>query len=135
MASVFVSKKKMMPIVYHVFEFCVYLTICHYVLWLAVVAINYFADATNPGSLHGYKTPGSILYQNFADKALYSPVALFYTEMAIVLALMYVVIVVRPTSYSTKNRYKGDSDRGMESKRGRGAPRYDRARASGDRHK
>lgn len=134
-ALIVVNKKRMLPILYHILEFLAYLTVCHYLLAGAVAAINYFADATNLGTVHGYTTPWRILEQNFADKALYSPIGLYYAEILLVVVLLYLVIIVRPTNYSGRNRFKGDSERGMKPQRGRGQPRYDRTRANAHRNK
>ena len=130
-----VNQKKMMPFVYHSVECVVYFLAFHYLFWLGVSVANWYANETNPTEGFGFKTPGGLLSQNFADKALYTPVSLFYFEVAMAVLILYLVIVIRPTSYSGKNKYKGDSERGMEPRKGRGAPRYDRTRAKAHRNK
>lgn len=126
-------KKTLMPIVYHCIELVVYFLACHYIIWMGTSLCNWYANETNPSEGYDFKTPAGLISQNFADKTLYNPTSLFYFEVIIAVALMYLVVVVRPTSYSGKNKYKGDSDRGMDQRKGRGAPRYDRTKARAGR--
>jgi hypothetical protein len=69
------------------------------------------------------------LYDHFWDKTQYSPEWLFYVELLIAAALLYVVIVIRPTRLSRgKNKYKGTVSKGQEKRAA-----YNRARAAAQR--
>lgn len=139
-----VYQKKAMPIIFHTAEYLVYLTAMHYVLYVMVVVAAWYQESTRmeaagTGASTIYSTPRNVISENFFDKALYTPTWLFYFELVMIFVLLYVVVVVRPTSYSGANSYQGDKNRGMAQPEGNrvagGKGRYDRSRAAGNRNK
>lgn len=138
-----IYQKKAMPAVFHSIEYCVYVLLGHYVIWLMVSVADWYReqtimDAAEVGRSGTYTTPADLLTLNFIDRSLYSPTWLYYFELVMMFVLLYVVVVVRPTTYTASNSYKGDKDRGMltpEERKKRGGGRYDRGRAKSQRQK
>ncbi|MFP6581600.1 MAG: hypothetical protein VCD00_03475 [Candidatus Hydrogenedentota bacterium] len=138
-----IYQKKAMPVVFHSVEYCVYVLLGHYVLWLMVSVADWYKEQTAMDAAEAvrsatFTTPANLLTENFIERSLYSPTWLYYFELVMMFVLLYVVVVVRPTTYSASNSYKGDKDRGMltaEERKKRGGGRYDRGRASSQRDK
>jgi hypothetical protein len=134
-----IFQKSVAPLIFHTAEYILYVTLSHYILYAMVQTAAWYKDAAG-GVIKTddvYTTPMNPLTENFFDKSLYNPTGLFYFELLMVFGFLYLVVVVRPTSYSGSNTYKGDSERGMTAaeKRNQRAGRYNRNRAKTSKSK
>lgn len=133
-----IYQKKSAPFIFHSIEYILYLTLAHYMIYAVVQVIAWYKSQTpdtNDLSALPFNTPNNPLTQNFLDKSLYNPGGLLYFEVIVALFLVYVVVVLRPATYSVANTYKGDKERGMskDAKSPQGRSRYNRSKASGQR--
>lgn len=143
----YLLQQKAMAFLFHTIEYIVYVTLMHYMLYAMVQVAAWYKQSTAMTVVEEgeqadapFNTPAGIISQNFFDSSLYNPAWLFYFEGIMCLALLYLVVVVRPTSYSGANSFKGDKDRGMKpqpggARRAAGRGRYDRSRAQTGRGK
>lgn len=126
-----IYQTKVAPVIFHTIEYFLYLTLAHYMIYAMVQVVAWYKSQTpdiNDAGATPFNTPRGIISQNFLDKSLYNPTGLLYFELGVAFFLLYIVVVVRPTTYSTANKHKGNKDRGMPGERGGG--RYDRSKAS-----
>lgn len=134
-----VYQKQSAPILFHTVEYILYFTVAHYLIYAAVQVIAWYKSQTpdiNDIGAAPFNTPNNIVMQSLFDKANYNPTGLMYFELVVALVLLYIVVVVRPTAYSTGNSYKGDKERGMSAADSRAAKqraRYDRDKAAKQR--
>ena len=135
-----IYQKKSAPIIFHSIEYMLYIVLAHYIIYAVVQVIAWYnsqaPDLENLGAL-SYDSPNNPLTQNFFDKSLYNPGGLLYFEMIVALTLLYIVVVVRPTSYSVTNTYKGGKERGTDTdgKSPRTKGRYNRSKATTERNR
>lgn len=141
---IYLLQKKATAFMFHTVEYIVYVTLAHYLLYAMVQVAAWYKESTamseEDSNAIPFNTPAGILSENFFDKSLYNPTWLFYLEGIIALGLLYLVVVIRPTSYGGTNKFKGDSERGLKpqpggARRAAGRGRYDRSKASGDKSK
>jgi len=124
-------QKYTLPVIYHTVEYVLYCTIVHVFFGGLMRIFSWFRGETKfknyDGSIDsafaGYSTP---LNLHFWDKSQYTPVGLFYTEVAFALIILYVVIFLRPTSFRKKNWVISTK----KEKVGEAKPRYDRTKTS-----
>lgn len=135
--AAYIMQQKAMAFLFHTTEFVVYTALMHYMLYAMVQVAAWYKQSTQMTGEDSneipYNTPSGIISQNFFDRSLYNPTGLFYFEIILTLIILYIVVVVRPTSYGGQNTYKGDKNRGMQPQPGgarRSQGRYDRNRAS-----
>lgn len=134
----FIYQKQAAPILFHMIEYLLYLSVAHTIIYAGVQVVAWYKLQTpdiNGETSIPFNTPINPLAENFFDKTLYSPTGLIYFEALVALGLLYIVVIVRPTAYSASNKYKGNKERGMPSKSspsGRRS-RYDRNKANDQR--
>ena len=133
-----VFQKKAAPVIFHTIEYVLYVIIAHYFIHATVKVIAWYKSQTpdvNDITAAPYTSPRNPVTENFFDKELYNPTGLLYFEALVAVAILYIVIVVRPTSYSASNKYKGDKERGMAPKNAaeKRKARYNRGKATSNR--
>ncbi len=132
----YLYKKKVAPVLFHVFEFFIYMAIVHYVTFFIVKIIAWYKGQTaDPGYTTPFTAPWNPLTDSFLDLEVYHPDGILYFELIMSIVVVYIVVVVRPTTYSTQNTYKGDKERGMGDGTPKGRARYDRGKATAKRGK
>jgi hypothetical protein len=135
----FMYQSKSAPILFHSIEYCLYMSVAHTLIYAVVQIVAWYKSQTpdiNGLSPIPYNTPINPISQNFFDKTMYNPIGLLYFETLVALGLLYIVVIVRPTSYTSTNKYKGNKERGMSEKDGasRSKSRYNRSKAAGHRN-
>lgn len=145
--AIYFMQQKAAAFVFHTIEYFVYVLLMHYMLYAMVQVAAWYKQSTamtvvEEGAERAmpFNTPAGIISENFFNRALYNPTWLFYFEAIMCVALLYLVVVVRPTAYGGSNNFKGDKERGMKPqpggvRRAAGRGRYDRTRAQSGRSK
>lgn len=97
------------PVLFHSLETAIYLTVFHVGFHYLINVFSWFRDQTEMDALGntGQKPPLVSPLQEFWIRDAYNPSWLFWFEVVVVLAILYVVVVVRPVRMRKKNAYKG----------------------------
>ncbi|MCH7959548.1 MAG: hypothetical protein IID08_05435 [Candidatus Hydrogenedentes bacterium] len=114
---IYAFRQHTFPIIFHTLEAAFYMCSFHLVLGGMVRFFQYFKSASHMENALGEAAATPVMTTpinlNFWQRELYEPEWLFYFEVAAALALLFLVIKIRPVRYKGKNRYKGkDGGRG-----------------------
>lgn len=110
------------PVLMGIGEIIVYSAVFHLIV---AGLVRFFAWFREASSFQNVDTSGAVTQATlttpltqFWDRALYKPSFLFWVEVAGFVAILYVVIWIRPTQFASKNKYKGKEESGSGAKGG-----------------
>lgn len=133
---VLLTRKHSLPIIMYVVEYVAYCAIAHFLVGGVTRGFSWFKSQTTFEALDdtgmddrlGYTTPFSM---DFWNRELYNPQWIFWLEVGIAVALLYVVIFMRPLKFSGRNNRERRLARkkAQEQKNKKYAGRHQTARA------
>lgn len=107
----YVYRQYTFPLLFHSCEGLIYASIWHAVLWSMVSLATWFKNASSMEALDDVtRADWSIPLMAPWDRAAYDPSWVFFLEVAGWVAILYIIIFIRPVG--TKNRYKREAKPG-----------------------
>jgi len=105
---ILITRKYSLPAILYVVEYTAYCVVAHLTVGGLTRTFSWFKSQTTFEALDdtgmedrlGYTTPFNL---DFWQKELYNPEWLFWLELGIAVALLYVVVMMRPLKFGGKN--------------------------------
>lgn len=106
----YIFRRYTAPVIFHSIEYVIYVGVMHTVMAGVVRFFGYFKDQTAMERAFGQEVPDSGFttpFMEFWKREMYSPTWLFYLEISLAAAILFIVLKYRPVNFKSKNRYRG----------------------------
>ncbi len=121
---IFFTRKYSLPAIFYTIEILIYLALMHVTMYTMVIIAKWFKEQSSMKALHDperapdWQTPLIAFWQ----KDEYNPVGVYYTEMAFVLVVFYLVYRFRPPKFKRKPKRQAAQDRSKSARPPGGYP-------------